>query len=326
MRSNVLLSLSFLLSFAIASLTISSETAASTFTACVAEGNSGCAAGPSPAADTFTSNVNGTSSADATAYSTGGILGGSISAIATGSEAALTSIGASFISNALIDDLIITGPGPSASVQVSANIDGTVDLSGALSTSATANVDARLRIRVPLGPSSPIALYSSPLFDAPTNTVINTSLTTSAVVLPTNTNLEVELRLEGTAVVSDDFNGSGSAIAVLNFSDGLNFPSTGPVFTLPAGYTANSVSGNIVDNQFVAPGDFDVSGTVDGYDFLAWQRGESPNPLSLADLNAWEANYGFAPPLSALVSVPEPSCSALALAACCLLFSRCRHG
>ena len=45
----------------------------------------------------------------------------------------------------------------------------------------------------------------------------------------------------------------------------------------------------------ILPGDFDGNGVIDGSDFLAWQRGESPDPLSASDLAAWEANYGTAP-------------------------------
>ena len=39
-------------------------------------------------------------------------------------------------------------------------------------------------------------------------------------------------------------------------------------------------------------GDFDNDGDVDGNDFLEWQRGNSPDPLSAADLAAWQSNYG----------------------------------
>ena len=47
---------------------------------------------------------------------------------------------------------------------------------------------------------------------------------------------------------------------------------------------------------------------VDDFDFLQWQRGEAPNPLSQSDLNDWEANYGAVAPLSATsAKVPEPS-------------------
>jgi uncharacterized protein YjbI with pentapeptide repeats len=54
-------------------------------------------------------------------------------------------------------------------------------------------------------------------------------------------------------------------------------------------------------------GDFDGDGDVDGPDFLAWQRGESPNPLSADDLADWQANYGFVPdPLIETTAIPEP--------------------
>jgi hypothetical protein len=39
-------------------------------------------------------------------------------------------------------------------------------------------------------------------------------------------------------------------------------------------------------------GDYDGDGDADGFDFLKWQPGESPNPLSALDLTYWEANLG----------------------------------
>ena len=39
-------------------------------------------------------------------------------------------------------------------------------------------------------------------------------------------------------------------------------------------------------------GDFDGDGDIDGRDFLAWQRGQSPTPLSSGDLSDWHENYG----------------------------------
>lgn len=39
------------------------------------------------------------------------------------------------------------------------------------------------------------------------------------------------------------------------------------------------------------PGDFDGDSDVDGRDFLKWQRGESSNPLSAADLSTWQIKY-----------------------------------
>jgi len=120
-----------------------------------------------------------------------------------------------------------------------------------------------------------------------------------------------------------------------------------------------------VASIFVLPGDFDGDGFVTGTDFLMWQQGESPIPLSQSDLAAWEANYGTVPiqpgdfdgngevngfdflewqrnpsigsltdwemnygmvaPLSATsAAVPEPTTSALALAALCFVIGRRR--
>jgi hypothetical protein len=53
-------------------------------------------------------------------------------------------------------------------------------------------------------------------------------------------------------------------------------------------------------------GDYDNDGDVDGRDFLVWQRGGSPSPLSPGDLAVWQANYGTGAPLSAVHAVPEP--------------------
>lgn len=60
-------------------------------------------------------------------------------------------------------------------------------------------------------------------------------------------------------------------------------------------------------------GDFNSDGIVDGRDFLAWQRGDSPNPLSAGDLATWQENYGGGS--LAAVSIPEPSTALLLLAA-----------
>jgi hypothetical protein len=65
----------------------------------------------------------------------------------------------------------------------------------------------------------------------------------------------------------------------------------------------------------VKPGDFDNDGDVDGHDFLSWQRGESPHPLSAADLADWQANYGSIVSVSEAATgrtaVPEPTTALL---------------
>lgn len=63
------------------------------------------------------------------------------------------------------------------------------------------------------------------------------------------------------------------------------------------------------------PGDFDGNGVVGPSDLLAWQRGESPAPLSAADLAVWEDLHGTGAESSGVTSstVPEPSAAALLL-------------
>lgn len=76
-----------------------------------------------------------------------------------------------------------------------------------------------------------------------------------------------------------------------------------------AGYTLLTVT---------APGpegDFDRDFDVDGADFLAWQRGESPAGLGPSDLRDWQANYGWvAASAPSATAVPEPAGLLLALA------------
>jgi T5SS/PEP-CTERM-associated repeat protein len=66
-----------------------------------------------------------------------------------------------------------------------------------------------------------------------------------------------------------------------------------------AGYTLLTVG------TLPPDGDFNLDGRVDGDDFLAWQRGDSPLPNSPEDLATWQANFGLgaAPPTTAM---PEP--------------------
>lgn len=59
------------------------------------------------------------------------------------------------------------------------------------------------------------------------------------------------------------------------------------------------------------PGDFNGDGMVDGRDLLAWQRGDSPKPLSSSDLTDWQDHYGQTSPANFNTVVPEPASVAL---------------
>lgn len=69
-------------------------------------------------------------------------------------------------------------------------------------------------------------------------------------------------------------------------------------------------------------GDFDLDGDVDGEDYLLWQQGLSPDPLSAGDLSDWQTNYGTNPPplLQSAVGIPEPQTALLCLLGMALLF------
>jgi hypothetical protein len=69
-------------------------------------------------------------------------------------------------------------------------------------------------------------------------------------------------------------------------------------------------------------GDFDNDGDVDGRDFLAWQRGESPNPFSSGDLAEWHVNYDNSELNASSAAVPEPSALLLSFCAITLFVVR----
>ena len=120
--------------------------------------------------------------------------------------------------------------------------------------------------------------------------------------------------------------------SVIQYSSGLGGPSPGipnasfnfMVYTDDTeggvGDITQAISYTLATPPAGTPGDFNGDGSVDGRDFLAWQRGESPNSLSAGDLADWQNNYGPGP-LAAVSAVPEPSCLLLlgsVLATCVL--------
>jgi len=76
------------------------------------------------------------------------------------------------------------------------------------------------------------------------------------------------------------------------------------------------------------PGDFTFDGSVDGSDFLKWQRGGSPSALSAADLDDWKQGFGtsLGSGGSGSATVPEPTTSVIVWGLAALaIFSRGRR-
>ncbi len=108
---------------------------------------------------------------------------------------------------------------------------------------------------------------------------------------------------------SVDSGGLEPKLIILNNNFALTISGTDPQTEEEFSYFYGE-SVNSFEPVAQAPGDFDNDGDVDGRDFLAWQRGESPDPLSAGDLADWQLNYGTSG-LSA-ISVPEPCCLCIA--------------
>jgi hypothetical protein len=83
--------------------------------------------------------------------------------------------------------------------------------------------------------------------------------------------------------------------------------------TNQAGQIIDDINIDVTPEQPDLLGDFDDDGDVDGRDFLKWQRGESPDPLSAGDLEDWQTNYNGGALSAVTTSVPEPSSVLLAL-------------
>ena len=73
------------------------------------------------------------------------------------------------------------------------------------------------------------------------------------------------------------------------------------------------------------PGDFDGDGDVDGQDFLVWQRGETPENGSPAELASWQLAYGGGSLAASSSAVPEPASVLLVISALGFMSGARRH-
>ena len=196
-------------------------------------------------------------SSSALAVAGAGVVQGTATANSSGNAVSGTnSNGGCFRAEAVIDDVVISGPGSTVSVQVSGDLSGQVDTDASNSSWRVVSLYASLEIGEVT--ESGIVYHGSTLvafdpgaYTAPTSAAIDTTLTTNPITVSTGTTLVVRMVLIGGVSAQDNL-ATGSGFATADFSDGLSFPTSGSVFTLPAGFTANSADGDINGNQFQA--------------------------------------------------------------------------
>lgn len=222
---------------------------ASTFEAAVI-GNacSGVVLGSAPASGSWTNLTNGIGTSEANAFALGGWLGGSATASSTGNASQFNSAAACHKAQIVIDDIIISGPGSEVSTQVSAHFEGTLNPvtgGGVAVAAASARIQAHT---VGGGALSSNTHYPTGSVSAPV--AVDTILTTPSFLAPVGVPFAVRMYMEGDVGVLDTWS-PGSATSASDFGNTLSFIEGAPVFDLPAGYTVNSIDGNIVDNQFV---------------------------------------------------------------------------
>lgn len=158
---------------------------------------------------------------------------------------------------------------------LSINVEDLLDENGS-NLSATAELEG-LRFVTPGGD---LALVASTKVADPLQLDVNTSTGEVTITNPNSTG--ITLGTNQYRVTSDS--GSLRNDTWNSLDDQEADPGVGLGWR-EAGGSFDPVSGSI-------DGDYEGDGDADGSDFLAWQRGESPNPLDLADLSLWETNYG----------------------------------
>ena len=238
-------------------LTLGSSAAASTFEVGVldmANLLTGCAPlGSSPASGTWENNNSaGAGSSSSSAFSTANGLGGGASATSIGGNASLNRNQACFRAQSEIGDVIFSGPASEVAVQVSAIANGWLTTSGTGSGDGFASWVVSMKI-LEFNGTQNLTHDSQGFtdgFGAPIDMAVGTTLTSDLVTLPTGVPIIIRLELSAQAVATDVWFGL-TASALADFPNGLSLPTSGPVFILPPGFTANSVDGNIVDNQLV---------------------------------------------------------------------------
>lgn len=162
-----------------------------------------------------------------------------------------------------------------------------------------------------LSPGALPATPGSPTFNVPVGVPFHVGLTLAATVRWT---------YDAAGTLGGDYTPSYTIDTLSDFS--LTFATSGPAFTLPEGYTVNSVSAHVSGNEFMSspPGDVNYDGLVDIFDvnLVSTHWGET-GPIADAngdmevdifDINLISANWTAGG--GSATAVPEPAALTLA--------------
>lgn len=182
-------------------------------------------------------------------------------------SADFTQVSATASARVTFTDMIIRGPIGATSVVTSLNL----HLSGqqglgsyvpsAISHGSNSASGVQFTINVPGDSDGSFRTFQSvngaprPVFAMGVLTSFNGNMdiATKAFTLPANTPFTIDIFMNTLSQILVDFVDTFSASANSDFGGTLSFATDKPVFTLPNGFTANSVDAGIVNNRFVAP-------------------------------------------------------------------------
>lgn len=150
--------------------------------------------------------------------------------------------------------MIFSGPAPSVTASLNFRLKGTVSEQ---SSTDVLGVGPGLVVTIGLGYASQAILAANGsvnttgLFTSVADPLnVNGTFTTPGFVVPTGEPVNFQVELLGSNVQQ----GIGSGLATVDYyADGFSLPSSGPVFNLPAGYSADAPDLGIVSNGYIGP-------------------------------------------------------------------------
>lgn len=169
----------------------------------------------------------------------------------------------------IVDDIIFSGPGFSTQTTINFDVSGLLsDMTAAggagIFARSTSHVAVSMNFGNDPGPDffgsrfRTTEHYDFPLPPVTTESalgdLIGVTFPESFSFGPIPVSLGVAYKLELTLIVSSSArllgDGSGEVLGLADFGSTMSFPTSGPVFGLASGYTANAVSAGIVNNAW----------------------------------------------------------------------------